>query len=219
MGTPQDDAGMFVDVDRHATSTMSGRPSLNGYTPPKVVLYDTGTGTGCGYGQAAMGPFYCPNDQTVYLDLSFWQQMSPQLGASDGDFAKAYVIAHEFGHHVQTLTGASQKVQQAQQSMGQQKATAIPSRSNCRPTAMPASGRPTPRRSRTAKSRWKQATLKPASRPPTPSATIRCRNAGRRPRSTRELHPRLLRPAHAVAEGRLQLRRPRTCDGTFDGLR
>ena len=86
----------------------------------KVVLYDTGTGTGCGYGQAAMGPFYCPTDQTVYLDLSFGQTMSTQLGASDADFAKAYVIAHEFGHHLQTLTGASQKVQQAQQSMGQQ---------------------------------------------------------------------------------------------------
>ena len=118
MGTPSDDAGQFVDiVGRNVNDVWGG--IINGYTAPKVVLYDTGTGTGCGYGQSAMGPFYCPNDQTVYLDLSFWQQMSSQLGASDGDFAKAYVIAHEFGHHVQNLTGMSQKVQQAQQSLGQ----------------------------------------------------------------------------------------------------
>jgi hypothetical protein len=119
MGTPQDDAGKFVDVVGTNVNDVWAQV-VNGYTPPKVVLYDTGTGTGCGYGQAAMGPFYCPTDQTVYLDLSFWQTMSTQLGASDADFAKAYVIAHEFGHHLQTLTGASQKVQQAQQSMGQQ---------------------------------------------------------------------------------------------------
>jgi hypothetical protein len=119
MGTPQDDAGKFVDVVGTNVNDVWAQV-VNGYTPPKVVLYDTGTGTGCGYGQAAMGPFYCPTDQTVYLDLSFWHTMSTQLGASDADFAKAYVIAHEFGHHLQTLTGASQKVQQAQQSMGQQ---------------------------------------------------------------------------------------------------
>lgn len=118
MGTPKDDAGLFVDViGANINDVWSAQ--LSNYTPPKVVLYEQGTNTGCGYGQAAMGPFYCPNDQTVYLDLSFWQQMSSQLGASNADFAKAYVIAHEFGHHIQTLTGASQKVQQAQQSMGQ----------------------------------------------------------------------------------------------------
>lgn len=117
IGTPRDDAGMFVDViGTNIDDVWSSL--LNGYTNPKVVLYDQGTGTGCGYGQSAMGPFYCPNDQTVYLDLNFWQQMQ-ELGGSKADFAKAYVIAHEFGHHVQTLTGASQKVQQAQQSLGQ----------------------------------------------------------------------------------------------------
>jgi predicted metalloprotease len=119
MGTQQDDAGKFVDVVGTNVNDVWAQ-AVNGYTPPNVVVYDTGTGTGCGYGQAAMGPFYCPSDQTVYLDLSFWQTMTDQLGASDADFAKAYVIAHEFGHHLQTLTGASQKVQQAQQSMGQE---------------------------------------------------------------------------------------------------
>lgn len=114
-GTPEDEAGQFVDViGANINDVWQG--SLEGYTPPRVVLYEQGTGTGCGYGQSAMGPFYCPADQTVYLDLSFWQDMETQLGASGAEFARAYVIAHEFGHHVQTLTGASQKVRQAQQS-------------------------------------------------------------------------------------------------------
>jgi len=75
------------------------------YAPPKVVLYDQATGTGCGLGQKAMGPFYCPNDQKVYLDLAFWQELETRFGAK-GDFARAYVIAHEIGHHVQRLTGS-----------------------------------------------------------------------------------------------------------------
>jgi predicted metalloprotease len=72
IGTPADDAGRFVDVVGANVNDVWAQ-AMRGYTPPKVVLYDTGTGTGCGYGQAAMGPFYCPTDQTVYLDLSFWQ--------------------------------------------------------------------------------------------------------------------------------------------------
>jgi predicted metalloprotease len=118
VGTPRDDAGMFVDVIGTNINDVWAAQLAN-YTPPKVVLYEQGTNTGCGHGQSAMGPFYCPTDQTVYLDLSFWQEMQTKLGASSADFAKAYVIAHEFGHHIQTLTGASQKVQQAQRSLGQ----------------------------------------------------------------------------------------------------
>jgi uncharacterized protein len=114
VGTPADQAGQFVDViGANINDVWSSK--MNGYAPPTVVLYDQGTGTGCGFGQSAMGPFYCPLDKTVYLDLSFWQQMESQLGASGADFARAYVIAHEFGHHVQTLTGASQQVREAQQ--------------------------------------------------------------------------------------------------------
>lgn len=113
-GTPDDEAGMFVDViGANINDVWEG--ALQGYTPPRVVLYEQGTNTGCGFGQSAMGPFYCPADQSVYLDLGFWRDMETQLGASGAEFARAYVIAHEFGHHVQTLTGASQKVRQAQQ--------------------------------------------------------------------------------------------------------
>lgn len=81
------------------------------YKPPKLVLYTGSTETTCGYGQSAMGPFYCPSDQTVYIDLSFYQDMKNKLGGG-GDFAQGYVIAHEVGHHVQYLLGIEQKVQQ-----------------------------------------------------------------------------------------------------------
>tara|TARA_R100001244_G_scaffold65097_1_gene53913 strand:+ start:1071 stop:1859 length:789 start_codon:yes stop_codon:yes gene_type:complete len=114
VGTPEDEAGQFVDVVGTNVNDVWAE-LLDGYEKPNTVIYTQGTGTGCGYGQAAMGPFYCPADQTIYLDLSFWQQMETQLGASGADFARAYVIAHEFGHHVQTLTGASQQVRKAQQ--------------------------------------------------------------------------------------------------------
>jgi predicted metalloprotease len=113
-GDPQDQAGDFVNVvSRNVNDVWGAR--LDGYSPPTVVLYEQGTSTGCGFGQSAMGPFYCPNDRNVYLDLAFWRDMETQLGASGADFAKAYVIAHEFGHHIQTLTGAGQQVRAAQQ--------------------------------------------------------------------------------------------------------
>ncbi len=74
------------------------------YSPPVLVLYDGLTETGCGLGQSASGPFYCPDDRKLYLDLSFFRDLDQRMGAK-GDFAKAYVIAHEVGHHIQTLQG------------------------------------------------------------------------------------------------------------------
>ena len=115
MGTPEDQAGLFVDVVGENINDVWAE-KLNDYRKPNVVIYTQGTQTGCGFGQSAMGPFYCPTDRQVYLDLSFWQEMETQLGASGADFARAYVLAHEIGHHVQTLTGASEQVQRAQQS-------------------------------------------------------------------------------------------------------
>ena len=79
------------------------------YVEPKLVLFRGATPTACGRGQAAMGPFYCPGDQKVYIDLAFYDTLRTQLGAP-GDFAQAYVIAHEVGHHVQNLLGISAKL-------------------------------------------------------------------------------------------------------------
>ncbi|WP_314924738.1 neutral zinc metallopeptidase [Aeromonas piscicola] len=90
--------------------------SGNPYQAPKLVLYRGATRTGCGQGQSVMGPFYCPADRTVYIDLSFYQEMRDKLGA-DGDFAQGYVVAHEVGHHVQNLLGIERKMRQQQQGL------------------------------------------------------------------------------------------------------
>lgn len=118
-GSPEDQAGQFVDVIGTNIDDVWAR-QMEGYRPPTVTLYEGGTGTACGTGQAAMGPFYCPADQHVYLDLSFWEELGGSLGGSGAEFARAYVIAHEYGHHIQTLTGTSQQVQRAQQRAGGQ---------------------------------------------------------------------------------------------------
>ena len=94
------------------------------YVEPKLVLFSGMTPSACGTGQSAMGPFYCPLDQKVYLDTSFFDDLSQRFGAP-GDFAQAYVIAHEVGHHVQTLVGTSEKVRAAQQNMSQADANAL----------------------------------------------------------------------------------------------
>ncbi len=84
------------------------------YKAAPLVLFTAGTESGCGYADSAIGPFYCPGDGKVYIDLQFFDVMEKQLGAG-GDFAQAYVIAHEVGHHIQDLLGTSDKVHQAQQ--------------------------------------------------------------------------------------------------------
>ncbi len=93
------------------------------YTPPKVVLYSGQTDSGCGTADASSGPFYCPDDQKVYLDMAFYNQLRDQFHAA-GDFAQAYVIAHEVGHHVQDLLGILPKFNQRRQSMSQDQANA-----------------------------------------------------------------------------------------------
>ena len=94
------------------------------YTPPKMVLYTNSVQTACGGATSAVGPFYCSGDQTLYIDLSFFSSMKKELGA-DGDFAYAYVIAHEVGHHVEYLLGTLQKVNRAMQGVSKTEANRL----------------------------------------------------------------------------------------------
>jgi predicted metalloprotease len=94
------------------------------YEQPVLVLFTDATQSACGLGQSAMGPFYCPADRKVYLDLSFFQELADRFGAP-GDFARAYVVAHEVGHHVQTLTGLSDRVAAARQQEGRTGSNAL----------------------------------------------------------------------------------------------
>jgi predicted metalloprotease len=94
------------------------------YREPKLALFSGGIRTGCGSGQSAMGPFYCPADEKVYIDLNFYRTLRDQLGAP-GEFAQAYVIAHEVGHHVQHLLGITDKVDQLRARGSQQQGNAL----------------------------------------------------------------------------------------------
>ncbi len=100
------------------------RASGKQYVEPKLVLFSGMTPTACGTGQAAMGPFYCPGDQKVYIDLSFYRDLKDRFKAP-GEFAQAYVIAHEVGHHVQNQLGIADKVHKAQQRASRAEANAL----------------------------------------------------------------------------------------------
>jgi len=117
-GPPSDDAGAFTTAVLGSTEDVWGalfNRAGSSYPPPVLVLFDNPQRTGCGTATSALGPFYCPADQGVYIDLNFFHQLAGQFGgpqdaARDDSFAKAYVIAHEVGHHVQTVTGISNQV-------------------------------------------------------------------------------------------------------------
>ena len=110
---PTDDMGRFVASVLGGTEDVWGQvfqQAGSQYQKPRLVLFRGATPTACGTGQSAMGPFYCPGDQKVYIDLSFYETLRRQLGAP-GDFAQAYVIAHEVGHHVQNLMGITDQME------------------------------------------------------------------------------------------------------------
>jgi predicted metalloprotease len=114
---PADDPAKFVDFvagDVDATWKKLFADSGKTYEPPIIVLYDSQVSTACGNAPSTVGPFYCPRDKKVYLDLPFMEQLQQRLGAN-GDFAQAYIIAHEIGHHVQNLLGVMDDVNLAQQ--------------------------------------------------------------------------------------------------------
>jgi uncharacterized protein len=124
---PTDEAGAFMSVVLADTEDTWGAIFAAAgaqYTPPRLRLYEGGTRSGCGSASAEAGPFYCPADQRVYIDPAFFNELERRFGAS-GDFAQAYVLAHEVGHHVQTITGTSDKVRAAQQRASQEEQNAL----------------------------------------------------------------------------------------------
>ena len=126
-GPVQDEAGRFTSVVLASTEdvwTEIFRQAGAQYRAPKLVMFEGATPTACGAGQAAAGPFYCPLDQSVYIDLGFYRMLSERFKAP-GDFANAYVIAHEVGHHIQNLVGTMKQVQAAQQRSGERQANAL----------------------------------------------------------------------------------------------
>ena len=124
----QNDAGKrFVSVVLASTEDVWTKIfAANGarYTPPGLVLFSGRTQTACGVGVTGAGPFYCPGDRKIYIDLAFYRVLQDQLGAA-GDTAQAYVIAHEVGHHVQNLTGTLQQVEEARKRMDQRSYNAL----------------------------------------------------------------------------------------------
>jgi hypothetical protein len=112
-GAPADEMGRFVSKVLGSTEDVWGKvfqQSNSQYRAPTLVLYDGQVSSACGTGQSAMGPFYCSGDEKLYIDLAFFRDLQTRFGAP-GDFAQAYVIAHEVGHHVQKLTGTFQKME------------------------------------------------------------------------------------------------------------
>jgi predicted metalloprotease len=126
-GQPTDEMGQFVAAVLGGTEDVwmtVFQQSGSQYQKPRLVLFRGAVPTACGTGQSAMGPFYCPGDQKVYIDLSFYDTLKRQLGAP-GDFAQAYVIAHEVGHHVQNLMGLTDKMEQARQRVSEREYNAL----------------------------------------------------------------------------------------------
>lgn len=117
--TKDDQNAAFISTVLASTEDV-WKKELPGYEEPVMVLYRGGTQSGCGFANSAVGPFYCPADHKVYLDLSFFDELSKKHDAP-GDFAQAYVLAHEIGHHIQNLQGTLAKVQRAKQQWGNSK--------------------------------------------------------------------------------------------------
>lgn len=121
IGSPEDDAGKFADVvlaDTDELWTNIFNENGKRYQRPTMVLFDNSVSSACGSASSATGPFYCPTDQKIYIDLTFQEELKNRFGAG-GDFPMAYVIAHEVGHHVQNLLGVSDNVQRMRSNLSQ----------------------------------------------------------------------------------------------------
>ena len=124
VGVPEDEMGQFASTVLASTEDVWGQLLGGRYAAPQLVLFSGAVDSACGMASAAVGPFYCPADSQVYLDLSFFDELSQRFGAS-GDFAQAYVIAHEIGHHVQNLLGIAEQVAGARSQASEAESNAL----------------------------------------------------------------------------------------------
>ena len=188
MGAPADEPGQFVSRVLGSTEDVWGRIFGNSgaqYRPPTLVLYDGQVRSACGMGQSAMGPFYCPGDEKLYIDLAFFRDLHQRFQAP-GDFAQAYVIAHEVAHHVQKMTGAFGKMGIAGRLLRR-----------CLGRARRLDAAALARRHRGRPRRGERHRRRPAA------------EADAGPRRARVLHPRQLRAALALVQARPGIRQPR----------
>jgi len=123
-GSPSDQLGKFASIVLADTETTWRQLLGPQYEDPRLVLFTGGVHSACGTTSSAVGPFYCPNDRKVYLDLSFFNEMARRFGAP-GDFAQAYVIAHEVGHHVQNFMGIAEQVRRLQRQASEREGNAL----------------------------------------------------------------------------------------------
>jgi predicted metalloprotease len=124
VGTPEDEMGQFAAAVLASTEDVWSQVLGGRYEPPRLVLFSGAVQSACGFNSAAVGPFYCPGDSQVYLDLGFFDELAQRFGAP-GDFAQAYVIAHEVGHHVQNLLGIAGQVHGQRQRVSEEDANAL----------------------------------------------------------------------------------------------
>jgi len=122
LGAPSDEMGQFASAILASTEDVWSQ-LIDGYQPPRLVLFSDAVNSACGYASAAAGPFYCPGDSQVYIDLAFFNALTQRFGAP-GDFAQAYVIAHEIGHHVQNQLGLYERMAQARRGASERQVNA-----------------------------------------------------------------------------------------------
>ena len=195
--------GARLDRAPHGRGSLPlGKPSIS---RPQFVFYNQTNRSGCGIAQAAMGPFYCPTDQKIYLDTSFFDELQNRFGAA-GDFAQAYVIAHEVGHHIQKLTGVLDSAQRAQQGVSAAEANAIQVKVELQADCYAGvwGGNASDAQGRSCSSR---ATSRKGSAPPRRSATTLC-SARPGPGVSRELHPWQRQATQRVASPGAGIGRP-----------
>ena len=168
------------------------------YPEPTLTLFSDSVDSACGFASAATGPFYCPADRNLYIDLGFYDELRTRFGAP-GDFAQAYVLAHEVGHHVQNVLGILRMCISGSRGSARRRRMRFRSEPSCRPTASPASGRTAPRR----QGMLEAGDIDEALTAATAIGDDTLQNAGAGLRGARQLYPRHVGATRDVVQARI----------------